>query len=95
MLLVGLFVAFDQGLDHQIDGHFVNVFNVLRVAVAQRRLDGIQERIADFLMCAKLKISNQTVTEQTEKRIFFLPKSIPFGIRRFCSGTGRPGGGRG
>ncbi len=49
MLLVGLFVAFDQGLDHQIDGHFVNVFNVLRVAVAQRHLDGIQERIADFL----------------------------------------------
>lgn len=53
MLLVGLFVAFDQGLDHQIDGHFVNVFNVLRVAVAQRRLDGIQERIADFLICAQ------------------------------------------
>lgn len=49
----GLFESINERLDHQIDGHFVDVLYVLRVAVAQRHLDGLQERIADFLSTKK------------------------------------------
>ena len=42
VLLFGLFVSFDERLDHQIDGHFVDVLYVFRETVAQRHLDGFQ-----------------------------------------------------
>lgn len=35
-----LLVALNERLDDQIDSHLVNGFDIFRVAVAQRRLDG-------------------------------------------------------